>query len=289
MATPRIWSGGGNNKASNPIDWSPAGRPQPGDNLMMNAGTTIDIRGNDLAGNPLTYRSDDTMNLSHGANVSAQAAVVTAPPDFADNVVFNVRGMDTLNVSSAGFEADVTVNIAANSRWVGGFNAVEDKFTVNGAAGASFSNQFSSGTKVNPVINADVNGQGTIAVGDFSQWEFTKSVSAGQTVHLADLFGAVQIDHPQRFHAKVVADGLPNTASQARVNLLGLATADSYTYKNDLLKLYSGNKVIDTMSLSGAVTAATIGVEKTSTGISVLMDRDIAGQTELLPLHGVRA
>lgn len=285
MATPRTWIGGGNNKASNAKDWSPGDRLLPGDTLTMNTGTTIDIRGNDLAGNALTYRSDDTMNLSLGAKVSAQSAIVTSPSDIANDVVFNVRGTDTLNVSS-GLQADDTVNIAANSKWIGGFNAVQDKFTVNGAPGASFANRASGGTKVNALINADVTGKGTIAVGDFSQWEFTKSVGAGQTLHLADQSGVVQIDHPQEFHAAVVADGLPSSISQASVSLHGLATADSYTYKNDLLKLYSGNKVIDTMSLRGAVTASTIGLEKTSTGISVVMDRAIAGQTELLPLHG---
>jgi hypothetical protein len=288
MAIPRTWIGGGNNKASNPGDWSPVGRPQPGDSLSMNSGTTINIRSNDLAGNPLTYRSDDTINLSHGANVTAQSAIITTPSDVATDVVFNVRGTDTLDVSS-GFGAGVTVNIAANSKWVGGFNAVQDKFTVNGAPGAAFSNQSSFGTKVNALINTNVTGTGTITDGDFSQWEFTKYVGAGQTLTLTDLSGGVKVDHPNEFHAKVVDDGLPNTASQASVDLLGLAKADSYTYNNDLLKLYSGHKVIDTMSLSGApgvtLTASSIGVDKTATGVTVFMDRGFANPSELLPIH----
>jgi hypothetical protein len=61
------------------------------------------------------------------------------------------------------------------------------------------------------------------------------------------------------------------------------------TYKTDLLKLYSGNKVIYTMSLSsvagGTLTASSIGVEKTSTGVSVFMDRGFTNPTELLPTH----
>lgn len=227
MAIPRTWIGGGNNKAGNANDWSPTGRPHPGDTLSMNPGTTINNKDHDLAGNPLTYRSDDTINLSHHAHVTAQSAVITAPSDIARHVMFNRYRTDTLDISF-GFEAGVTVNTAANSKWIGRLNAVQDTFTVNGAPGASFSNQSSTGTKVNALINANVTGKRTITAGDFSQWEVTKCVGAAQTLNLTDLSGKVQIDHPQGFHAKVVDDGLLKTPSQAHVDLLGLAKADSY-------------------------------------------------------------
>ena len=50
--TNRTWLGGGNNKASNPQDWSPAGAPPAGDALTLQSGT-MDISGNELRGDAL--------------------------------------------------------------------------------------------------------------------------------------------------------------------------------------------------------------------------------------------
>ena len=50
--TNRTWIGGGNNKASNPRDWSPNGAPQAGDTLTISSGT-MTVSGNDLKGDSL--------------------------------------------------------------------------------------------------------------------------------------------------------------------------------------------------------------------------------------------
>jgi hypothetical protein len=67
VMTTRIWIGGGNNKASNPKDWSPTGVPRLGDNLFIAGSTgamppngTINVVGNDLAGDTLTAGSIPT-------------------------------------------------------------------------------------------------------------------------------------------------------------------------------------------------------------------------------------
>ena len=70
----RNWLGGGNNKGTNPLDWSPNGIPQTGDSLFAE-GTfgnspfpvyTLNVRGNDLAGDTLTtFFANVTVNASH--------------------------------------------------------------------------------------------------------------------------------------------------------------------------------------------------------------------------------
>ena len=66
MATTLTWVGGGSNKASNPKDWAnpngSPGVPQPGDTLLVPTGdqqvfSTINISGNDLAGDTLSFGS----------------------------------------------------------------------------------------------------------------------------------------------------------------------------------------------------------------------------------------
>ena len=71
------WIGGGNNNASNPLDWNPNDEPQPGDTLLVSRGVptqlftmfTMNVSGTDLAGNSLSMEGgvDLTANLSHRA------------------------------------------------------------------------------------------------------------------------------------------------------------------------------------------------------------------------------
>jgi hypothetical protein len=80
------WIGGGNNRASNPADWSTGTAPAAGDQLHVGSiGTqsgpfTLDVRGGDLAGNFLDFSTGlglgsvaFTANLSHQANVTSGA------------------------------------------------------------------------------------------------------------------------------------------------------------------------------------------------------------------------
>src|SRR6516164_6506153 len=86
--TTRAWIGGGNNQASNPNDWIDTnnfnlpGAPQPGDTLVLGtpahpaASYTMNIQGNDLAGNTLFISSfiasgSLTANLTNHAVAAA--------------------------------------------------------------------------------------------------------------------------------------------------------------------------------------------------------------------------
>ena len=63
----------GNNKASDPANWSSGSAPQPGDALILPVGSTIDIWDNDLQGDPLRIFSlglgePTNVHLSHHAD-----------------------------------------------------------------------------------------------------------------------------------------------------------------------------------------------------------------------------
>jgi hypothetical protein len=82
----RTWLGGGNDRASNPNDWSPKGSPQPGDALSMPNGGTMNIHGNDLHGDTLLIggassspSQDFTLNVSGTAAFQEAAAFPRSP------------------------------------------------------------------------------------------------------------------------------------------------------------------------------------------------------------------
>jgi hypothetical protein len=95
--TQRTWIGGGNNKATNPNDWSPTGDPQVGDSLMMTRGT-MNVSRNDLAGDSLTVSGGDInthgrtlldLNLRGGVNVHVDDTLLLTVNQFAAHVNFS--------------------------------------------------------------------------------------------------------------------------------------------------------------------------------------------------------
>ena len=69
--------------------------------------------------------------------------------------------------------------------------------------------------------------------------------------------------------------------------MVGLAHADSYTLKNDMLKLFSGERVIYDMRLQAVPYGGVLAVAQTSAGVSIYTsanpDNLPAG---VLPVHG---
>ena len=106
MAT-LAWVGGGNNRASNPNDWSPAQVPGPSDVLMMPMGSAMNIAEMDLAGNILEIVSPEpfapggittSLSLSHHAQVSIDQPGISG---VHSATTISVSGQDTLSVNSA--------------------------------------------------------------------------------------------------------------------------------------------------------------------------------------------
>ncbi len=320
MAT-RTWKGGGDNKASSPHDWRDVGIPQPGDTLTIAsqhhpASYTINIHGYDLAGNWLTIGSpfgprtraivpvtgmvntDATFNLSQRSSLNL--TVDTGAHVGSASAVINIAANDIGYVWLTNNESPVTVNLGAGTQWLGsltmGFfgQPAHGLTTVNGGVGSAFSNGASAiGYDNAAVINTDVAGYGSFDLtanlpGSRPKLEFAYSVSANQSV--TDQ-GVVQIDRPDLFQGAITLKSLQppdyNPAAAvlpAEIDLMGLATADSYSFQNDMLSIFAGNSVIDTLRLHDATTNG-FAVQKDADSVNIMAITDPSQVGIGLPVH----
>ena len=280
----RTWIGGGNNKADNPNDWSPTG-VQAGDNLWMPQGV-INISGDDLSSDALALLGNDTVNISRGSSVVATIPAGGGP------ATINISGTDNLSlqVGSPGGNAaapvDGTVNLAANSQWIGSFNVVAGVNVTNGASllvnsgnkasivdnGISFVQNANS----HAVINTDVSGTAIVRLSGGGVLELGGSVGAGQTFLLSQP-SFLQIDDPKQFAGNVNLIG-------GEIDLEGLAKADSFTYQNDMLSIFSGKSVIDTLNLADSTPNGFV-VEKAAGSVNIVAVADPTNPPIGLPLH----
>jgi len=283
MAT-LTWIGGGNNKASNPNDWSPTGAPEPSDTLQISGpGTyTMNVRGNDLMGDTLGISyADATLNLSRNAAVTARVG------DGAD-VKFNLLGVSHLDLSASGSNvanggSSDTVNLARNSVWIGSFNmGYAGHLSTSAGAHSLFINDGDSGVaRGSAVLAMPVVGTGSIS--DYaSRLEFASSVGAHLSVGVSGEYpGAViAIDHPYEYHAST------SMGAEGEIDLVGLAHADSYTFKNDMLAIYSGNCVIYSMRLQAYSGFGAFEVAQTPSGVNIFSTADPNNPPAgALPIH----
>jgi hypothetical protein len=259
----RTWTGAVSNDAGNPGNWFPIGAPQPGDTLSDQLGSsTIDIRGKDLAGNTLGISggagASATLNLSH----LARADVAVGTPT---TVVANVSGVATLNAGVGGSNGltppgALRVNLD-HAVLFGSFNvspAASATVTSNDHS-LLIDNQTNTVRGGNLVIDTAVLGIGTFNVTAVSirvaavggRMSFGGFVSGGETVSLSGAMlgpftatSSVTIDEPKDFHAAIVLHNF------SLADLVGLAKADSWSYKNDLLSFGAANgKVIDRLHI----------------------------------------
>jgi hypothetical protein len=302
----RTWTGSVSNDASNPNNWSPMGAPQPGDTLTDTiSGSTIDIRDKALAGTTLLVTRNPeitataTLNLSHFARVD-----LSVPPQV--QVVANASGVDTLNATVTGARGAVppgalTVNLD-HAVLFGGFDITLASETIaSGNRPALFIN---NGTDMvsggGARIDVNVLGNGTFNVGAGflgvlsvpSSISFGGFVSGGETVSVTGspnvrpfppAISTVTIEQPREFFAKVDLHGF------SLADLVGLAQADSWSYKNDLLSIKNAHgkvigrlHVVSDASSTGSVHG--LSVSKTAAGdVLVSPGTDFHGALALPP------
>ena len=150
---------------------------------------------------------------------------------------------------------DTTVNLADHSKWVGGFHAgvYGGGLLVQGPG--QFANTSSIVGNGRATIDADVAGTGTFDVTSYrgsGRLEFMRSVSSGQSITVETntyyaggrTYSTLQVDQPESFGASV-------SLGYGEV-ILNALKADSYTFRNDLLSLYDGGNVVDTVPLKAS-------------------------------------
>jgi hypothetical protein len=198
------------------------------------------------------YRNDVVLNLSQHSTLDLTA-------NYLGETTVNLTGTDTLVIGGTG---DPTINLAAHSEWIGTFSLNYAQFT--GGTGSTFDNDGASfvmnagiGAPSNVDLPFSVIGAGSFTVA--SRLEFIKSVGAQQSVTNE---GTVVIDQPGQFLGSV-------TLEAGEIDLIGLANASAYSFKADMLRVYSGNQVIDTLRLTDQ-TPYGFEVEKTATGVNVV-------------------
>jgi Ca2+-binding RTX toxin-like protein len=266
--TARTWIGGGASLATDPNNWSPTGIPQLGDTLAM-AGGTMDVTGNDLAGDTLTLTGTDVVNVTGSTDMTL------------------ATGFDP----TTGSPLNATVNLQPGSDWVGTLTqpggGIFGPITIQGAG--TFDNEGTSNVN-DAIIGTDVTGTGSFSMfGGRSggHLEFANGVSAGQTVVETGTPTSggshVVIDDPADFQAEI-------DLQYSDVVLLGL-TADSYTFANGAVTLWSGQTVVDTIKVT-AVDAPSpdffppmFGVSQVIGGIDIHDDGANVVHGTLLGLH----
>jgi hypothetical protein len=282
MTITRSWLGGGNNTPATPADWSVFGAPQPGDKLLVTGPLTqpfqpytMNVYGNGLAGDTInTLYADLTLN--------DYSAVPVTVSDQSGSDTFNLANGSTLNLTMAGFTqtygGSATVNITGHAhlklidgghttvnflgthaRWTGTFDVSgyhSGALTINNGQNALFVNNGASSVEdfASVVVPTAVLGTGTFSVSSGARLEFLSGPGAGQTITVDSTAGSgggkLVLDHARQFAGEVVLGVAQPIRAAPEIDILGLgAAADSYSFTNDMLSLYKGNTVLDTMHL----------------------------------------
>lgn len=248
--------------------------------------TLLDSNGNASDGNGTLQLSDGSANVEF-SHVAAGVYVLADQTTPSENTVLDGlnSALPKLTFISSG-AATVTFSLSDQSvDAINNSHTVTDNTTTvtSGGAGAAITSfvqdiaapsDTSSDTApaANTDVAAPVNTSGdTTAPADTSNpvtpdtattspnIHVTGRVGTGTTVDLSKNDGHLVIDHPGRFHGTV-------DLGSGDIDLKGLAAANSYSFKDDILSIFGGGKTLDKLHITGG---ADFSVEKTATGVSI--------------------
>lgn len=253
----RTWVGGtADNDAGNGANWSPTGAPEAGDTLIVGSGT-IAVSNNDLAGN--------TLSVDYPTNGGPTPLIEVNNAKLQLNAVSEVEG-GGLTIDASGRDQisflqpeptifTPTIDLAANAKVkLTGDNSF---FTLqfHGDQGSRIINDGTlSYIQTGSVIDTNLAGTGTVNVNRAhdgpATLEMNGTVARSQTFDLSsDAFHAtLQIDQPNAF--KGLVDVTPDSDFGLASLILEGLQASSFDLKNDMLRLFNGNKVVDTLRLT---------------------------------------
>jgi hypothetical protein len=174
----------------------------------------------------------------------------TWPGSGADNFDGAFLDSDTISFSLGGGQ---------NASWTG-FFFVANNSNLATTAGAHGTFTATKNSEVDEnssaVLSMPVIRTGEFAVGFIgtASLEFQQSVASGIFVEVTANPGALlTIDQPNAFLGSVQLGDPTSSGIGETIRLLGLQSADSYSFLNDILSLYSGNTVIDTLRMQNGL------------------------------------
>ena len=265
MAT-LTWIGGGTNNVRNAADWSSGTVPTTGDTLVINSGIA-NARGSILAGDTVVLGVDrgEVAPVPPGPilNLSGHTSMAEVATYSGEDATLNVTGVATIatlaSVAGRAEGAYLTVNVGAHSTLAANVEAFQNgELTVNALAPSAKLVDNGANTIQNDfaTITPNLIGTATWTIGgDYGGAEFGGAVASGQSFTLLGAVPRLTIDQPAKFHGSVdISVGIGDT-----VNLAGISDATSYSFKDDLLKLYNGGKVIDTLKLTAPTGGFQVG------------------------------
>ena len=278
----------------------------------------MNVRANDLISSPVSiFNSDITVNMSHGALMDANLVTQShATFNMAQNSNLrlslasgNLVGIDTATINMTGNEnltltdnaSTVAVNLRNGATWNGTFTMGQFRgvtfghLTVNGGLHSRFNNNGLSSVvnTENAIIRADVVGFGSFDVANrgagptgatpIATMEFAGAVASTQSISNS---GLVVVDKPSQFFANITlaASDAPTSAAPAEIDLIGLANADSYDFKNNFLTIFSGNEIIGELRLTDQ-THDGFSLKTTATSLDIIANDPARPISGALPIH----
>ena len=238
------WVGGGNDRAGNPADWSPALKPQPGDRLVMGSGT-MNLSGHALAGDTLSISPNANVTINTSGNATLKL-LATTPGDVI-NLNADPAGTLTLTANLVGATVNAsggTIRFIGNSTFDAFQTTLSDNLVGTGTVGLFGGNATGETMTVN----------GSVGHG------LTFDIGSGP---IGD--AGLVIDQPASFHAAV------DLQSAGYLSFTGLQ-ATSGELLNGVLKLFDGETLVKSTRLADTSTNPAFGslqLEQTSAGVAV--------------------
>jgi hypothetical protein len=242
------------------------------------ANGTLSIPAADLGNDTFTETSPGVYVLTNGSVpgpsstvpfFQSQLADMTFIPTDAANTTFNLAELDGYGEH----QTDTTTTVTASGATTGTSSAAPSDTPTSTTSAATTDTSTDTSSTTSAATPTDTSsGTSTNAT------TVTGSVGSKVTETLTSDSQLV-IDHPNRFHGQV-------DLGSGDIDLNGLAQADSYSFRNDMLTIYASNgKALDKLRLTSDSSA--FSVEKTATGVSIYTADDTLHSSTgtLLPLN----
>jgi hypothetical protein len=246
------------------------------------ANGTLSIPAADLGNDTFTETSPGVYVLTNGSVpgpsstvpfFQSQLANITFIPTDPATTTFNLAELDGYGEH----QTDTMTTVSASGAATSTSAAPSDASTsISSAATTDTSTDTSSTTSAR--TSTDTSSTDTSSGTSTNATTVTGSVGSKVTETLTSDSQLV-IDQPDRFHGQV-------DLGSGDIDLNGLARADNYSFRNDMLTIYASNgKALDKLRLTSDSSA--FSVEKTATGVSIYTADDILHSSTgtLLPLH----